>query len=309
VGLKDTLRALVESVINRTHTSAIPTDAVTTTATPATNQAASSSLPIWRRRYTHVRDLGEGGMGQVVLATRNADSTRVCLKFLKTSTDRRTGEQECRALLRLRHPAIVALLDFSLEDHPPWLVSEYLDGVTLHAYIKAHGPLTASTVRRLLTRLLDALDYAHREGVIHRDLKPSNLIVLDAGNTVDIRVLDFGIAIIDEYDHEGHETAMGTDPLGTLLYMAPEQLQGLKLTPACDIYALGLIAWEMVMGRSAFDGKTRSQMMFEKVTRTAGFRLEAGTDLEDLAAFVEASTQPTPARRPTAREALTMLRE
>jgi serine/threonine protein kinase len=247
-------------------------------------------------------------MGRVVLAIRSADSTQVSLKFLKTNTDRRLGEQECRALLRLRHPAIVALSDFSLEDNPSWLAFEYVHGPTLRAYLKARGRLEASCVSRLLTQLLEALAYAHSQGVIHRDLKPSNLIVMGTEQTEVIRVLDFGIAIVDEYDYQGRETAMGADPLGTLLYMAPEQLQGLKLTLACDIYALGLIAWEMLVGRSAFEGRTRSQMLYEKVTRTDGLKIEQGNGLGALAVFVEASTQPTPERRPTAQQALATLR-
>jgi serine/threonine protein kinase len=120
-------------------------------------------------------------------------------------------------------------------------------------------------------------------------------------------ILDFGIAIVDEFDHEGNMTALGADPLGTLLYMAPEQLQGHLLTPACDLYATGLMAWEMLMGRCVFEGKTRSQMMFEKVTRSAGFTLERKACPNTLGSFIEAATRATPGSRPTAREALIML--
>jgi eukaryotic-like serine/threonine-protein kinase len=247
-------------------------------------------------------------MGRVLLAQRKADSALVCIKFLKRTTDRRTGEQECRALLRLRHPGIVTLLDFSLQDEPPWLVTEYASGPTLHEYLKEHAPLTVGATLEILEAVLQALDYAHSNGVIHRDLKPANLIVHPDDGVNRVRILDFGLAIMDEYDHEGRITALGADTVGTLLYMAPEQFEGRLLTPACDIYAIGLMAWEMLMGRHVFEGKNMSQMMFEKVTRTSGLTLEGKECPETLATFVERSTRVDPGSRPTTKEALAMLR-
>ena len=170
--------------------------------------------------------------------------------------------------------------------------------------------MPAEQAVEILKLVLEALDYAHREKVIHRDLKPANLMI-EVNSTVRMRILDFGIALIDEFDHTGRLTAGGADPLGTLLYMAPEQLQGQLLTSACDLYAVGLIAWEMLMGRSVFEGKTRTQMMHEKVTRTAGFAL-SGESLSTvpvaLSSFVEACTLPEPRARPTASEGVAILR-
>src|SRR5579862_4696424 len=177
--------------------------------------------PIWQRRYKKIRELGHGGMGKVKLAERLSDSLLVCIKFLNDYTDLRTVEQECRALIRLRHPSIVSLLDFSLEDKPPWLATEYVDGPTLQTYLREHKALPLEAVLAMLRQILEALDYAHRERVIHRDLKPANLMI-DTGQGR-LRILDFGLAIIDEYDDQGQLTAQGADPLGTLLYMAPEQ--------------------------------------------------------------------------------------
>ena len=279
------------------------------TQTLETSARATASTPIWQRRYKPVRELGEGGMGRVLLAERRLDSVVACLKFLKPDTDPRTAEQECRALMRLRHPSIVSLLDFSFEDKPPWLATEYIDGSTLQTYLKEHKPLPLEMVLAILKPILEALDYAHGQGVIHRDLKPANLMIEANGSGVRMRMLDFGIAIVDEFDHGDRLTAAGADPLGTLLYMAPEQLKGQRLTSACDLYAVGLMAWEMLMGRSVFEHKTRSQMMFEKVTRAEGFAL-VGT-LASLPArlslIVEAFTLPEPGARPTAREGLAVL--
>ena len=106
----------------------------------------------------------------MLLAERESDSVLVCLKFLHPTTDRRTAEQECRALLRLRHPAIVALLDFSLEDDPPWLATEYVSASTLQRYLKEHAPLAVERALAILKVLLEALGGTAR--VIHRDLSP-----------------------------------------------------------------------------------------------------------------------------------------
>lgn len=302
-------REKLQTFLHGAKQSSVPNADNIITKTLETSGNAAVAGSIWQRRYEAVRELGAGGMGRVLLAKRRSDSLLVCLKFVNPYTDRRTAEQECRALMRLRHPAIVALLDFSLEDTPPWLATEYIDGPTLRAYLKDRPPLTVEASLPILRQMLVTLDYAHGEGVIHRDLKPSNLMVEEIQGDPRVRFLDFGIAIIDEYDHEGRMTAQGSDPLGTLLYMAPEQLQGKLLTPACDIYAIGLIVWEMLTGNSAFARKTRSQMLFEKVTRPDGFALDqthvplsAG-----LRSFVEAATHPEPTARPSARDALAML--
>jgi len=286
----------------------MPDDDPDVTKTLEISANATLKTPIWQRRYKPVRQLGEGGMGTVLLAERLSDSRLVCLKFLNAGTDLRTAEQECRALMRLRHPSIVSLLDFSLEDTPPWLATEFVDGSTLQAYLKQHKPVHGEMALAILKPILEALDHAHGEAVIHRDLKPANIIVNADGNNVRVRILDFGIAIVDQFDHAGNLTARGADPLGTLLYMAPEQLEGQLLTSACDLYAVGLMAWEMLMGRSVFEGKTRTQMLFEKMTRE-GFALEdvAASLPANLTSIVEACTRREPRARPSAREAVALL--
>ena len=231
----------------------------TTTTTASGNTVAGA--PFWQRRYKPVRELGEGGMGRVLLAERLSDSLLVCLKFLHPDTDPRTAEQECRALMRLRHSSIVSLIDFSLVDKPPWLATEYIDGSTLQMYLKEHSPVPVALAVEIVRRILEALDYAHGKKIIHRDLKPANLMI-DMEHGVRIRMLDFGIAIVDEFDHAGRLTARASrDLMGTLLYMAPEQFKGQLLTNACDLYAVGLITWEMLMGRAVFEGETIAQMV------------------------------------------------
>lgn len=304
VSWKETLRTLIATVRRE---QSDPGGGITETL--GRSPDAHAGAPVWERRYKRIRDLDEGGMGRVLLAERGSDSVPVCLKFLSAGTDRRTAEQECRALMRLRHPAIVSLLDFSLQDEPPWLATEYIRGSTLQTWLKTNKIPPLDVFVAILKQILNALVYAHSEGVIHRDLKPANMMIESNGSELRVRILDFGIAIVDEFDHLGNLTGSGADPLGTLLYMAPEQLKGEMLTPACDIYAVGLIAWEMLMGRSVFEGKTRSQMMFEKVTRAEGFPIERPPAAvpANLKSAIERCTLCEPAARPAAGELLAAL--
>jgi len=272
-----------------------------------TIQAPPTDLqhPIWARRYRILRPLGEGGMGKTVLAECISDSRLVCLKFLHNASDRRAGEQECRALMRLRHPSIVGLLDFSLEDSPPWLAMEYAAGLPLYRYLKDRGALPPRDTAQILHPILSALEHAHGMSVMHRDLKPPNIMIEPDHSRPTVRVLDFGIAIVDRFDHEGRLTAQGADITGTLRYMAPEQFTGTMLTPACDIYAAGLIGWEMVMGKSPFRGTTAAQMLYEKVSGPCGLDLEALPDAVPmpLRQLIESCTRRDPGSRPTASEA------
>src|SRR5262249_36455104 len=211
IRLGETMRSLFDHLFKARirSTPSTPTGSARTTPHRSINSQQNEAL--WQKRYKPIRELAEGGMGRVVLAERKSDSLLVCLKFLKSTTHRRIGEQECRALLRLRHPSIAALLDFSLEDDPPWLASEYVRGCTFDEYLREHAPLPPDAALAILKLLLAAVEYAHGEAVIHRDLKPGNLIMDDAEGAPRLHVLDFGIAIVDQYDHEGRITALGAD--------------------------------------------------------------------------------------------------
>jgi serine/threonine protein kinase len=306
---KEKLRSLLQRSAEQMTQMSGTTLASDAPTTLVASGSARVNAPMWQRRYKLLRELYKGGMGTVLLVERLSDSLLVCLKFLHADIDRRIVEQECRALMRLRHPSIVSLLDFSLEDEPPWMATEYVDGSTLRTYLNNHNPLASELMLPILISILKALDYAHGERVIHRDLKPENLMINAEGSSVCIRILDFGIAIVDNFDHAGSMTAENSPLSGTLLYMAPEQFEGRLLTPACDLYAVGLMAWEMSMGRSVFEGKTMTQIMLAKVTRIEGYALE-GTSAPfpaKLSSIVEACTAREPAARPSAREALAML--
>lgn len=265
--------------------------------------SSQAAAPDWSNRYRVLEPLGEGGMGRVVLAERLADGERVCLKFLHERTDRRMFEQECRALLRLRHPSIIGLLDFSLDQTPPWLVTEYAKGATLENYLKSNGALPEQDVIAVLQPFLEALDYAHSQAVIHRDLKPANLILNREQERWRVRILDFGIALVDKFDYGDRITAEGAPPVGTFLYMAPEQFRSELITPACDIYAAGLIAWEMLMGRPAFQAAGLAQLVHQKMAQ------RPSPVPSILGEWIEACTHVEPATRPSARDGLEMLRK
>jgi serine/threonine protein kinase len=269
---------------------------------------AEVSTSIWSRRYRFVRELREAGMARILLVERASDSLPVCLKFLNSKTCSRTLEQECRALMRLRHPAIVSLLDFSFEDTPPWLATEYISGHTLQTHLRENPQLSLEAVIEILKALLDALAYSHDQNVIHRDLKPANLMV-DLTSGVQLRILDFGLAIIDNFDHEGNPTARDADVAGTLTYMAPEQLEGQRLSTACDLYAAGLMGWEMLMGRSLFKDKAIQRTVLEKMRHTEGFPLGNTSESipEPLRGFVQDCTRLDPLTRPTARTGIAVL--
>jgi serine/threonine protein kinase len=283
-------------------------------ATKSTMESKPGELPIkapyWRQRYEVVRALGEGGMGRAVLARQLSDSALVCLKFLHGGRDLCSAEQECRALMRLRHPRIVSLLDFSLHDDPPWLAMEYASGPTLDQFIKEHGPLAPSAAIEVIKQVLECLEYSHLQGVIHRDLKPSNVIVSNDDRNFGVRILDFGIAIVDGFDAHGNITGQGV-VAGTFSHMAPEQVRGQIVSEKCDLYALGLIAWQMLTGRDPYQDCSATSILLLKLNRASGFTLEGTSSIIPLLLqeWVERCTSPDPSQRPTAREAIAMLHD
>ena len=205
--------------------------------------------------YRITAELGRGGMGSVWKALALTDPTQcVAIKFpeIRASRDAVLARfaRERDLLARLDHPGIARLLDAGLgADGEPFLILEYIDGVALETWCQKHSADLAQRMR-LVEAVADAVQAAHAQLVVHRDLKPANLLVDGSGRVV---VLDFGIARLIEDEIAGadsvtrlHGGAM------TPLYAAPEQLQGAPPSVAMDVYALGLIAYELVEGRRAF---------------------------------------------------------
>jgi predicted Ser/Thr protein kinase len=209
-------------------------------------------------KYVVTRLLGRGGMGSVYLATQKRLNRPVAIKVLLShlvgsSSMRTRFEREARIVARLRHPAIVTIHDFGmLPSGHAYLVMEYLDGDTLRKTI-ASGPQPVAPAVELLSTVGEAVDAAHRAGVIHRDLKPENImLVREHHSRPTPRVLDFGLAKltgpIGEDDATLVQSGHSAGIVGTLMYMAPEVLSGQQADPRADQYSLALIAYELLSG-------------------------------------------------------------
>jgi serine/threonine protein kinase len=191
-------------------------------------------------RYQILRLLGEGGMGQALLARDRSSDVDVCIKRLHAGVEVGALRQELDALRRLDHPGIVRLLDAFVDGGQDHLVMEYVGGDGLDRYLAARGPLPEPAALDLAHQMLDAVVYAHGRGVVHRDLKPWNVLLAWRGERVLARVLDFGIALVDDVDAHGNITGEG-NVIGSPVYMAPEQVRGEIIGPAADVYAVGLL--------------------------------------------------------------------
>ena len=222
-------------------------------------------------RYEIIDALGAGGMGAVYRARRIRLGDDVAIKVMQVNADtppeaRDRFLRESRACAHLRHPNIVNLLDFGFDGgNQPYMVMELLSGPSLREEIDLEAPMPPGRVAAILSGVGAALQLAHDRGITHRDLKPANIVAhrYESGERV-YKVIDFGLAAIKA---TGDETRL-TQPayfLGTLAYAAPEQLRGDDVTPATDVYALGMIAYEMLTGARPFDGANRATVIAKAV--------------------------------------------
>jgi len=239
------------------------------TAPAPTTAPSSNSLGVGvtiNGRYLIEKELGRGGIGVVYLARdRQLLSKRVVVKVLleesqKNEWVRRKFQQEIEALTRVEHPGIVGVLDAgALPDGKPFLVMQYVEGVPLRAAMRVEG-MELERVANLIKQTGRALSAAHDKGILHRDLKPEN-IMLQTLNDGDeqIKIIDFGIAKLKDSVVAPETVTAAT--VGTILYMAPEQLSAKSVSQASDIYALGIIAHEMVTGRRPFNPDSGFQLL------------------------------------------------
>ncbi len=215
-------------------------------------------------RYEVVRLLGAGGMGEVYLANHERLQRDVALKVLPTGTladeaARKRFRKEALALSKLNHPNIATVYDFDTQDGVDFLVMEYIPGTTLDKKVAA-GSLPEKEVVRLGAQLVDGLTAAHDHGVLYRDLKPANLRVTPDGR---LKILDFGLAKLLRPVEERSQAETATETrgvVGTPPYMAPEQLRGETVDTRTDIWAVGIVLYEMAGGQRPFRGETPTSL-------------------------------------------------
>ena len=214
-------------------------------------------------RYRVARLLAEGGMGRVYLGVQPAIGSRVAIKILSDATSGDLLDRffaEARAVNLIRHENIVSVIDMAkLDDGRPYIVMEYIEGLTLAAVVKAGGAPLGGVVQ-VMMEVLSALAAAHQIGIVHRDLKPDNVLVTGEGHA---KVLDFGIAkLLPGLSQQLSPRTRTGALLGTPAYMAPEQISGSgQIDPRTDIYAAGVLMFEAVTGRVPFVGETLFDLM------------------------------------------------
>ena len=223
-------------------------------------------------RFEILSPIGAGGMGEVFKARDTRLDRNVAIKilpphFADDPLSRARFEREARAISQLNHPHICTLYDVGHEDGRSYLVMEYIEGQSLAGTI-ARGPLPLEQVVRYGAQIADALSRAHASGVVHRDLKPSNVMITPAG----AKLLDFGLAKVVAPPLEADSETPTVDArdesltahgwvVGTIEYMSPEQLQAQEVGTGTDIFALGMLLYEMATGRRAFRGDSKASVI------------------------------------------------
>ena len=208
---------------------------------------------IFAGRYRIIKQIGRGGMADVYLAKDLIlDGEEVAVKVLRTNyqTDPiavARFQREARAMADLDHPHIVRITDIGEEDGQQYLAMEYVAGLDLKRYIKEHYPLSNEEAVRIMGQILLAMRLAHAKGIVHRDLKPQNILLTPDGTA---KVTDFGIAVAFAETSLTQTNSM----LGSVHYLSPEQARGSKATIQSDIYAMGIIFFEMLTGHIPYDG-------------------------------------------------------
>jgi serine/threonine protein kinase len=230
---------------------------------------------LFASRYRIESIIGTGGFARVYLATQEDLGREVAIKVLSrgvfeeldSTRDRRKAEsasrrfqREARLVSQLKDPNTVTIFDFGeTEDGLLFIVFEHVDGTNLKELSWREGPLDPARVVRILERVLSSLQEAHAMGVLHRDIKPSNVMVFDYMGNEEVKLLDFGVAKVrGSRVVTAHSSELTTEGalVGTPRYMAPEQIREREVSPASDIFSLGLVAFEMLTRERANDNKT-----------------------------------------------------
>jgi uncharacterized protein (TIGR02145 family) len=211
--------------------------------------------------YTIKQTIGQGGMATVYLAEDFKFQTNVAIKvlnkeFIHNDNIRKRFIAEARNMYKMSHPNIIKVTDLIDEGETVAFVMEYIDGETLKEYLDKKGKLSEKKIKALFAQMLEAVGYVHEQGLIHRDIKPSNFMITPKGQ---IKLLDFGIAKNTDTNSADYTQTGTTQNMGTPIYMSPEQIKSTKaVTLQSDIYSLGVVLWQMVMGKKPYNTNTTS---------------------------------------------------
>jgi eukaryotic-like serine/threonine-protein kinase len=272
-------------------------------------------------RFSVQELIGQGGMGKVYRARHLALERTVVLKMLKPQLlDDQTlvgrFEREAKAASRLNHPNVIQVLDFGrIQDGTLYIVMEHVDGKDLRLVLRDEWPLAEERLCNIMAQVCSALGEAHANNVIHRDLKPENIMVEAKREQPDhVKVLDFGIAKILDAIEPATTMARGPDVpgltrhdvvCGTPQYMAPEQATGTALDERCDLYALGVILYQMTTGHLPFDGPNSMEVLTRHVNEPPvppRLRQPDAPISEAMQRFILRALEKDPARRPQTAE-------
>jgi tRNA A-37 threonylcarbamoyl transferase component Bud32 len=250
--------------------------------------------------YRIIEPIGRGGMASVFKAYEASLDRYVALKvlppeFLHDPTFAERFRREAQTIAKLEHPQIIPIFayDIDAETGTPWMAMRLISGGSLSQRIK-RGRLAPSECARILKDVADALDYAHGAGVIHRDVKPQNVLLDDSGR---VYLADFGIAKMIEASAHMTQTGMIT---GTPQYMAPEQALGKSIDKSIDIYALGIVAYELFTGRVPFSADTPVAVLMKQASEPMPLPPVSEVQEEVTRAILRATAKDPSARWPTA---------
>ncbi len=215
-------------------------------------------------RYKVISKVGSGGMADVYKGMDIYESKVVAIKVLKTeySSDPqylRRLNREAQAMVSLKNEHVVSLFDMGNEGDIHYLVLEYVDGVTLREYMDQNGALPPNDAVDIVCDVLDGLSHAHKKGLIHRDVKPQNIMITEDGC---IKLADFGIA---KFAGKATKTYDGKEAVGSVYYISPEQAKGEEVDMQTDIYSVGVMLYEMLLGKPPFTGENAVQVALKHV--------------------------------------------